>query len=57
LAGRIDVAGLQSKNGNQDFLNMMPSGTQQKFTIKLMVIFTGMIMSDGSGGTGQKSFV
>jgi hypothetical protein len=43
---KIDVAGLQSKNGTQDFLNMKPSGRQQKFTIKLMVTFTGMIIID-----------
>jgi hypothetical protein len=54
---KIYVVCLQSKNGTRYNLNMKPNGTQHKFTIKLVVIFTGMIMSDGSGGTGQKSVV
>jgi hypothetical protein len=52
-----DVAGSQSKIGTQDFLNMKPNGRQQNFTFKIMVIFTRMIMSDGSGWTWQKSVV
>jgi hypothetical protein len=36
---------------------MKPNARQQKFIIKLMVIFAGMIMNDGSGETGQKSVV
>jgi hypothetical protein len=31
---------------------MKPNAKQQKFNIKLMVVIAGMIMKDGSGGTG-----
>jgi hypothetical protein len=44
-----DIAGPQSKSGTQDFLNIKPNGRQQKFTIKIMVIFTGMMNQEGLG--------
>jgi hypothetical protein len=47
-----DVAGPQSKSGTQEFLNMKPNGRQQTFTLKIMLIFAGIIMNDRKGGTG-----